>query len=585
MRIPNKFNGYSADNRRIYNDPATVTIAIANMGQGVSIANALAASAAAASAAAAAGTTAATTQAGTTAATTQAGTTAGTTAAQQAAVQQAGQAGIMSGGTSTGASAGVPGLGAPVTPATPLPPAGGTPFTPPTPAGSTPPPPPPPPSPPPVADEIAYANANQFNALPPEASPALDPVASPWSGVPPTSPPPGLPNLPWSGGPPTDAGSGIKTLTDVAKPVVDKPSFLGDNAFSNGIRQAADLVGKGYRELQQAPMSVQALTTLGAGKAYQKFFGPESPGEEKYKDMDMSGFSPSEPIQQPFQRSYDWQGYAVGGPVEEMSAMNAVGANANYPQADLQTAMYSNPMIQRPQANNVINQGLDVNVDPYTGQERFAKGGIASGSTYDADKEAAEAAAQRKRYSQMMGDRSSDIEADIAQGQAIASKARGSGVGIVPFERTNKSPHAAAIDRYQHLAKKVKVPGIKMPKTNLGNISDYTDTMGSGPIEAARGGIMHGLGGYSDGGRLLKGPGDGVSDSIPAVIGNRQPARLADGEFVVPARIVSELGNGSTEAGARKLYAMMERVQKQRGKTVGKNKVAVNSKAAKHLPA
>jgi hypothetical protein len=94
------------------------------------------------------------------------------------------------------------------------------------------------------------------------------------------------------------------------------------------------------------------------------------------------------------------------------------------------------------------------------------------------------------------------------------------------------------------------------------------------------------LGGYSDGGRLLKGPGDGVSDSIPATIGaKKQPARLADGEFVVPARIVSELGNGSTEAGARKLYAMMDRIQKARGKTVGKNKVAANTRADKHLPA
>jgi hypothetical protein len=69
------------------------------------------------------------------------------------------------------------------------------------------------------------------------------------------------------------------------------------------------------------------------------------------------------------------------------------------------------------------------------------------------------------------------------------------------------------------------------------------------------------------------------------MIGKKQPARLADGEFVVPARIVSELGNGSTEAGARKLYAMMDRVQKARGKTVGKGKVATNSRAAKHLPA
>ena len=104
----------------------------------------------------------------------------------------------------------------------------------------------------------------------------------------------------------------------------------------------------------------------------------------------------------------------------------------------------------------------------------------------------------------------------------------------------------------------------------------------------AKGGISdayYNLGGYSDGGRLLRGPGDGVSDSIPATIGRKQPARLADGEFVVPARIVSELGNGSTEAGARKLYAMMDRIQKARGKTVGKGKVAKNSRAEKYLPA
>ena len=91
------------------------------------------------------------------------------------------------------------------------------------------------------------------------------------------------------------------------------------------------------------------------------------------------------------------------------------------------------------------------------------------------------------------------------------------------------------------------------------------------------------LGGYSDGGRLLKGPGDGVSDSIPAVIGNRQPARLANNEFVIPARIVSEIGNGSTDAGAKKLYEMMDRVQRRRAKTVGKNSVAINSKAYKEL--
>ena len=103
-------------------------------------------------------------------------------------------------------------------------------------------------------------------------------------------------------------------------------------------------------------------------------------------------------------------------------------------------------------------------------------------------------------------------------------------------------------------------------------------------VKAAGGGMMgiSSLGGYSDGGRLLRGPGDGVSDSIPASIGDRQPARLADGEFVVPARIVSELGNGSTEAGARKLYEMMDRVKHARSKA--KN-IAADTKASKYLPA
>jgi hypothetical protein len=93
------------------------------------------------------------------------------------------------------------------------------------------------------------------------------------------------------------------------------------------------------------------------------------------------------------------------------------------------------------------------------------------------------------------------------------------------------------------------------------------------------------LGRYSGGGNLVRGAGDGVSDSVPATIGGRQPARIADGETIISPEAVKKLGNGSTEAGARKLYAMMDRVQKARGKTTGKNRVAANSRADKHLPA
>jgi hypothetical protein len=175
-------------------------------------------------------------------------------------------------------------------------------------------------------------------------------------------------------------------------------------------------------------------------------------------------------------RPYNAPGYAGGGPVEEMSNANAIGANTGYPQADITGHTYATPW-QTPVSQNVVQGDADTGVNRMTGQ-MLADGGMAY----------------------------------------------------------------------------------------------------------AVGGISH-LGDYSDGGRLLKGPGDGVSDSIPATIGNKQPARLADGEFVVPARIVSELGNGSTNAGARKLYAMMDRIQNARKKTTGKNKVAANPRADKYLPA
>jgi hypothetical protein len=128
-------------------------------------------------------------------------------------------------------------------------------------------------------------------------------------------------------------------------------------------------------------------------------------------------------------------------------------------------------------------------------------------------------------------------------------------------------------------------PGGATPdSSNAGQPGDDGVGWANGGISSlAQGG--YNLGDYSDGGRLLKGPGDGVSDSIPASIADKRPARLADGEFVVPARIVSELGNGSTDAGARKLYAMMDRVQNARQKSVGKGNVAVNSRAEKLLPA
>lgn len=95
-----------------------------------------------------------------------------------------------------------------------------------------------------------------------------------------------------------------------------------------------------------------------------------------------------------------------------------------------------------------------------------------------------------------------------------------------------------------------------------------------------RGGLSH-LGSYSDGGRMLKGPGDGMSDDIPATIAGKQPARLANEEFVIPADVVSHLGNGSSEAGAKVLYKMMADVRKAR---TGKEKQAKQIKPERFMP-
>ena len=119
---------------------------------------------------------------------------------------------------------------------------------------------------------------------------------------------------------------------------------------------------------------------------------------------------------------------------------------------------------------------------------------------------------------------------------------------------------------------------VKSPVVTTKTIMPVTEPR----IEAASGGYMPSGIARLAGGRFLRGPGDGVSDSIKARFADSgEPARLADGEFVLDARTVSEIGNGSSEAGARKLYEMIDRIQKAR-RTASRGKP---SNADKNLPA
>jgi len=221
------------------------------------------------------------------------------------------------------------------------------------------------------------------------------------------------------------------------------------------------------------------------------------------------------------------------GPVGQMS-QNMMGGQANmYPQSQQEHTNFATPT-QMPASAEVIRSDYDTKTDPYTGGIMMAKGGLPADAP-------------------SLGDVKLFTDSD--------TNTRG------------LSALDAANYRNKKLMAKSGVKMADMPKTGIKSLGgDFSDV-------GAAGGT---LGSYSDGGRMLKGPGDGMSDSIPAQIGRKQPARLADGEFVVPADVVSHLGNGSTDAGAKKLYSMMDKIRRAR---TGKKKQAPAVKADRFMPA
>jgi len=119
-------------------------------------------------------------------------------------------------------------------------------------------------------------------------------------------------------------------------------------------------------------------------------------------------------------------------------------------------------------------------------------------------------------------------------------------------------------------------------------LSNFTSQYKYGGIAALSGGGAasaynrsyhpYSAGGSTGRGYYLGGPTDGMADEIPATIDGTQEARLSDGEFVIPADVVSHLGNGNSNAGAKNLYSMMDKVRQartgntQQGKEINPNK-------------
>jgi hypothetical protein len=334
------------------------------------------------------------------------------------------------------------------------------------------------------------------------------------------------------------------------------------------------------------------------GQSQQAQTGQNPPGTPQtttpFPTPDLYGqeqryFSPSYTKLSPDQAK-SLYGYAEGGPIDGDPTGMPLNQNDKYPGSYMNQAMYGNNSAN-PFSQNVVGGSTDAPMNPMTGQG-YADGGVAN-----EDRPTETPALQA--FKQMQAQRAAQpaqapIDAN-AQFNQYAQQSLGAPnqiqPGVTPAAKDVATPNGFGytFDPVSQTFTRVTGPADEQDNPDAAGLSLIGNNPMTGrPFGRAAGGSIsdaaYNLGGYSDGGRLLRGPGDGVSDSIPATIGHKQPARLADGEFVVPARIVSEIGNGSTEAGARKLYAMMDRVQAARRKTVGKGNVAKNSRADKYLP-
>ena len=256
-----------------------------------------------------------------------------------------------------------------------------------------------------------------------------------------------------------------------------------------------------------------------------------------------------------------------GGPVERMSMMNTAmnPQGGLYPQGMIDKTQYATPT-QRPVSAELM---MDAPAYERSSPMLMAAGGIA-----------------RYRSKGQVNVLQDYID---RQGQQQMSPLPES-VGVprtgifrdTDVDTARKDALTAAMIRLGKANKGAGIKTVALPKTAIKGLGDIRGATPEIEQAAAGGTMRYNLGGYSDGGRMLKGPGDGMSDSIPATIAGKQPARLADGEFVIPADVVSHLGNGSTDAGAKKLYGMMDKIRKAR---TGKKKQAPAVKANKYMPA
>lgn len=278
--------------------------------------------------------------------------------------------------------------------------------------------------------------------------------------------------------------------------------------------------------------------------------------------------------------------FAEGGIASLASGGNMVPDKVNvdfmhgdmYPMSQQSRSFYASPT-QMPTSAQQTMASYEPKTNPLTGQATahmasggpvsFASGGDIGGQVYyDAEK---------GQYYTVGRDSNNPFTAFAAFGgygnntsdrNYIGASLSSPGSNISPdYQASSVTPRVyqptyADVPQAPTQASTVGVPTYSLQDS--ANLLAMSNPDLAAPYKKMSSGGISDLGTYSDGGRMLRGPGDGMSDSIPGMIANKRPARLAEGEFVVPADVVSHLGNGSTDAGAKQLYAMMNKVRQAR---------------------
>ena len=282
--------------------------------------------------------------------------------------------------------------------------------------------------------------------------------------------------------------------------------------------------------------------------------------------------------------------FAEGGIAQLASGGNMVPDKVNvdfmhgdmYPMSQQNRSFYATPT-QMPTSAQQTMASYEPKTNPLTGEPTvnmasggpvsFASGGNTSGQVYyDADKgqyyTVKDTGNPILGIMGGLGGAFGNFGNDTSNRNYIGASLSSPGSNISPDYKASSitptvyQPTYADVPQAPTQASTVAVPQYSLQDS--ANLLAMSNPDLAAPYKKMASGGISSLGGYSDGGRMLKGPGDGMSDSIPGMIANKRPARLAEGEFVVPADVVSHLGNGSTDAGAKQLYAMMNKVRQAR---------------------